>query len=87
MGAKEVRSGRPSGRPGRTHHVEAGELLPELDDAGLRDQLRMLSGRRGTAKQAHMARAVTKRREWKNDYRTAKDLGMAHQTLAAGWSV
>ncbi len=86
MGTKEPQNGKPDGKPSRTCHVEAGELLPELNEAGLSDLLGTLSGRRSTAKQAHMVRAVIKRREGKNDYRTAKDLGMAYQTLR-GWLV
>ena len=46
----------------------------------------MLSGRNDTAKQANMVRAVIKRREGKSDYRTAREMGMAYQTLR-GWLV
>lgn len=52
-----------------------------MNGAGLRDLLRMLSGRNDTAKQANMVRVVIKRREGKSDYRTAKEMGMAYQTL------
>ena len=86
MDTKEARSGKPGGEPSRTYHVEADELLPDLNDAGLRNLLGTLSGRSGTAKQAHMVRAVIKRREGKNGYRTAKELGIACQTLR-GWLV
>ena len=86
MGTKKPQNGKPGGKPSRTYHVEAGELLPDLNETGLSDLLGTLSGRRSTAKQAHMVRAVIKRREGKNDYKTAKEMAWPTRPSAAGWS-